>query len=160
MATETTSIERLTAMNDLQIVRFFEHWGTALCDGADTDLDTITAGIPDEISTTPGFAEVTDLSKSQNLDPRTSARVARAVLLPLAEDPQVEPSIATALETFEDDRLLVDVILALGLVASVLLIVSTTEFDGKIGPITFHKGKADPETIKAVTGGVFGVLKP
>lgn len=51
------------------------------------------------------------------------------------------------------------VTLALGLVASVPLIAATTEFHGKIGPVEFHKGKADVETVKAVIGGVFGVLK-
>jgi hypothetical protein len=78
----------------------------------------------------------------------------------LADDPQLRTTMATAMETFEDNRLLLDVILVAGLVASVLLIVSTTEFDGKIGPFTFHKGKAGPDTIKAVLGGVYGSLKP
>ena len=41
-----------------------------------------------------------------------------------------------------------------------LLIAAKTEFDGKIGQVAFHKGKADAETVKAVVGGVFGVLKP
>lgn len=82
--------------------------------------------------------------------------------MPLADDPQLRTTMATAtaMETFEDNRLLLDVILVAGLVASVLLIVSTTEFDGKIGPFTLHKGKADPDTIKAVLGGVYGALKP
>jgi hypothetical protein len=79
--------------------------------------------------------------------------------MPLADDPQLTTTMATAMQTFEDDRLL-HVILAAGLVASVLLIVSTTEFDGKIGLFTFHKGRIDPHTIKAVLGGVYGALKP
>ncbi|MBN3496250.1 hypothetical protein [Arthrobacter pascens] len=52
------------------------------------------------------------------------------------------PTIDAALETFDDSKLMVEIILALGLVASVLLITAATEF-GKIGPIKFHKGKAD-----------------
>src|SRR6266511_746643 len=139
MATEMSAAERLAAMNDVQAVRFFEHWGAGLVDGRVTDLGTIVAGVPDELRAAPGFDDVTDISAKERLDPETSAKVARAVLVPLADDPQVGPTIAAALETFKDDRLLVDVILAMGLVASVLLIVSTTEFDGKIGPVTFHK---------------------
>jgi len=79
--------------------------------------------------------------------------------MPLADFPQLRTTMATAMETFEDARLL-HVILAAGLVTSVLLIVSTTEFDGKIGHFTFHKGRIDPDTIKAVLGGVYGALKP
>ena len=61
--------ERLTTMNDLQVVRFFEHWGTSLCDGAMTDLETITAGVSEEVRVAPGFDYVTDLSVDRNLDP-------------------------------------------------------------------------------------------
>ena len=151
---------RLVAMNDLEIVRFFEHWATGLCDGAVTDLSSITAGVPKTVQAVPGFAEATDVSSDESFDPATSAELARSVLLPLASDSQFSTTIAMAMETFEDDRLFVDVILAAGLVASVLLIVSTTEFDGKIGAFAFHKGKVDPDTIKAVLEGVFAVLKP
>lgn len=159
MTQNGTLTEQLTMMSDVAIAKFFEHWGTELLDGAVTDVDTIIAGVPADVRDTNGFNDVTDLSADRSLDLTTSALVARAVLLPLANDPEVGPTIAAALETFDDDRLLIDVILALGLVASVLLIVSTTEFNGKIGPFTFHKGKAEPETIKSVLGGVFGLVK-
>ena len=157
---KSATAERLAAMNDVEIAAFFKHWATSLVDGAQTDPDTITAAVPDEIRAAPGFAEVTDLGAEGEIDQERGEQVARAVLVPLADDPQMGPTIDAALQTFDDSKLMVEIILALGLVASVLLITATTEFDGKIGPIKFHKGKADAETVKAIVGSVFGVLKP
>jgi len=160
----TTSVrERIESMDDFQVVRFFQYWSGSLCDGAITDFDAIVDGIPSEISDNTEFAAMTNLTPEaavatvRNAD---SVRLARAVLEPLAETPEVSPMIASALDTFHDDKLVVDVILAVGLVTSVLLIVSTIEFEGKIGPVTFRKGKVDPETLKAVTGFVGGLLGP
>jgi hypothetical protein len=151
--------DRLAAMNDVQIAAFFKHWATSLVDGAQTDLDVITSAVPAEVQQTPGFAAVTEVDAEGEIR-RGAADVARAVLLPMADDSELGPTIDAALETYDDSLMMVDVILALGLVASVLLIVATTEFDGNLGPVKFHKGKADPETVKAVIGSVFEVLKP
>lgn len=160
MSNTQSIASRLAALNDAQIADFFAHWGTALVDGARTDLETMRAAVPAEVRGEPGFERVSDVMLEGDVDPSTAAQVARTVLMPLSDDPEMSPTIATALDTFDDDKQMVGTILALGLVASVMLIISTTEFDGRIGGVTFHKGKADPETIKAVTGGVFGLLSP
>lgn len=155
-----TPLERLHAMDDFQIVRFFQHWANCLCEGAITDIETIVAGIPDDIRDSE-FAEITDLSADQSvvpIHPGVAAPLVRAILEPLAQSPELTPSLEMALDSFDDDKLVVDVILALGLVASVLLIVSTIEFDGKIGPFRIRKGKVDPETLKLITGSVFGLV--
>ena len=38
--------------------------------------------------------------------------------------------------------------------------MSTTEFEGKIGPLTFRKGKVDPELLKTVLEFAGGLLGP
>jgi len=154
---------RLHEMDDFQLVRFFQHWANNLCEGAITDIETIVGGVPAELRETTEFSKVTDLSPEQANVPiqvGEAALVARAILEPLALMPEVSPSLEAALGSFDDDKLVVDVIIALGLVASVLLIVSTIEFDGRIGPVRFRKGKADPETLKIIIGSVYGLVAP
>jgi hypothetical protein len=162
MATATVR-ERLETMDDFQIVRFFQHWSSSLSNGAVTGYGAIVDGLPAEISASPTFAAIIDLTPEQavaSVHPADSVLLARALLEPLASTPEVGPTIAAALDSFHDEKLVVDVILAIGLVTSVLLIVSTIEFEGKIGPMTFRKGKVDPETLKALTGSVGGLLAP
>ena len=154
-------LDRLQAMDDFQIVRFFQHWADSLCEGATTDLDTIRAGVPDEIRSSE-FTKVTDLSADEAdapIHPAVAAQLARSILEPLAHSPELTPSLAIALDSFDDEKLAVDVILALGLVASVLLIVSTVEFKGTIGPVKIRKGKVDPETLRIVIECVFGLVR-
>lgn len=161
--TTPSVLERIVSMDDFQVVRFFQYWSSNLCDGAITEYETIVDGIPAEIGGSAEFVAIRNLSPEQSvapLRPADSVRLARALLERLAQTPELAPSIQTALDFFDDDKLVVDVILALGLVASVLLIVSTVEFEGKIGPVSFHKGKVDPETLKAVTEFVAGILTP
>jgi hypothetical protein len=161
MDTTTTPLERLQTMDDFQVVRFFRHWGDGLCEGAITDFETIVAGVPDEIRSSE-FTELTDLSDEEAvspLHPADAAPMARAILEPLAQSPELTPALENALDTFDDDALAVDVILALGLVASVLLIVSTVEFKGTIGSFAINKAKVDPETLKTILSAVYGLSR-
>lgn len=140
-------------MDDFQIVRFFQTWAGDLCAGV-TDPAAILAGVPDEIRATTEFAEISEMSPDQAvvpIHPAHAAWVARAILEPLAESPQLSASLEEALDSFEDDKLVVDVILALGLVASVLMIISSCEYDER--GFRFHP---DPEKMKVIMGSVFG----
>ena len=147
-------------MGDFQISRFFQHWVNSLCEGATTDFETIIEGVPGEIRNAE-FIEITDISADQAetpIHPGVAADLAGAILEPLAQSPEMTPSLVMALDSFDDDKLAVDVILALGLVASVPLIVSTLEFEGKIGPFSIRKGKVGAETLKIITASVFGLV--
>lgn len=154
--------ERLQAMDDFQIVRFFQFFAQSLCEGARVDSDALLAFVPREISSAPDFAGVVQLDDEQAerlLNPAEAAGAARAVLLPLARDPATAPIVSRGLAEFRDDKLAVDVVIAFGLVASVLLIAATVEFEGKIGGWTFRKGKVEADTLKAITEPLFGLLK-
>lgn len=153
-----STAERIGAMNDVQVAAFFEFWATSLVEGATTSLDSIQRGVPVEIRDTRGFAELADVTTDGVIDTATAAKVARTVLEPLVSDPQLGPTIDAVLDKYDDSRQMVGIILALGLVASVLLIISTVEFEGKVGGLTFRKIKPDVETAKAIMGGVYGAM--
>ena len=148
----STPSERLQAMDDFRIVRFFQTWANDLCTAV-TDPAAIIAGVPDEIRTTSEFAAISELSPEQAVTPiaaTDAAPMVRAILAPLAESPQLHASLKDSLDAFNDDKLVVDVILALGLVASVLMIISSCEYDDGF------KFNVDPEKMKVIMGSVFG----
>ncbi|MBN3496251.1 hypothetical protein [Arthrobacter pascens] len=78
---KSATAESMAAMNDVEIAASFNHWATSLVDGAQTEPDTITAAVPDEIREAPGFAEVTDLGAEGEIDQERGAQVACAVLV-------------------------------------------------------------------------------
>jgi hypothetical protein len=156
------AVDRLQAMDDFQIVRFFQFFSQSLCESAQVDSDALLAAVPQDVRSAPGFTGVVKAGETQadrQLNPAEAARAARAVLLPLARDPATAPIVSHGLSEFRDDKLAVDVVIAFGLVASVLLIAATVEFDGKIGSFTFKKGRVDPETLKAIAEPLVGLLK-
>ena len=109
--TTPSARERIESMDDFQVVRLFQHWSGGLCDGAITDDDAIVDGVPAEVASVPGFAAIADLTAEQadaGVRPADSVALARAMLEPLADTPEVGPTIATALESFHDDKLVVD----------------------------------------------------
>lgn len=159
---QADAVARLQSMDDFQIVRFFQFFAQSLCDGAQAGSDALLAAVPAEIRSRPDFAAVVQVDEQQAetlLNPAEAARAARAVLLPLARDHATAPIVSRALADFRDEKLAVDVVIAFGLVASVLLIAATIEFEGKIGSWTFKKGKVEPETLKAITEPLTSLLK-
>lgn len=78
--------------------------------------------------------------------------MSRNILLHLADDATFGPLLEKHLASYRDDELVVDVILAVGLVASVLMVAASLEFEGKIAGVKFKKGKVDPKTLTALIG--------
>lgn len=158
--------ERVQAMDDFQVVRFFEAFSEQLLAGSNTPLEAIKSGIPASTRTVTGWRQIEDLTPAQAeqiLSPADAAATARHVLGHLADDATFGPILETFLASYRDDELVADVVLAIGLVASVLLVAASTEFEGKIAGVTFKKGKVDPETLKALVGpfatALTGMLK-
>jgi hypothetical protein len=92
------------------------------------------------------------------LEPSVSVATARNIAIYLANDDEFAPLIEKALDIYRDDKLVADIILAVGLVASVLLIAATTEFAGEVAGIKFKKGKADPAIVKAITEPIAKII--
>ena len=146
--------ERIQGLDNFQVVRFFRHFSRQLVGGATVSVNQIKNGIPDATRALEGFEQIENLTPDQaerSLEPSVSAAMARNILVHLADDAEFCPPIERALDTYRDDELVADVILAVGLVASVLLIAATIEFEGEVAGIKFKKGKADSEIVKAIT---------
>lgn len=94
-----------------------------------------------------------------------SAHLGRLVLEQYARDPELEPFVQQAVAKVQrSDKLIVDVILALGLVVSLTLLVATTKVQvqkGADGKTTWKidKREAKPELVKAVVGPVAEAVK-
>jgi hypothetical protein len=153
---------KINELDDVQIVRFFENFGQQLFAGMDVSLEQIKEGIPASIRAIPGFSQIENLSPDEAerlISPSESAALARNTLLILADDETLAPLVETALENYSDNEMVVDVILAAGFVASVLLVAATTEFEGEIFGVKFKKGKADADLVRAITDSFANVLK-
>jgi hypothetical protein len=101
-----------------------------------------------------GFAHLEHLSPDaaeHPLEPSVSVATARHMVMHLADDDAFGPLLEKTLDTYQDDKLVADIILAVGLVAAVLLIAATTEFEGEVAGIKFKKGKTDATMVKAIT---------
>lgn len=152
MATVKT---RIQAMDDFQVIRYFKAFSEQLLAGSSTSFDAIKGGIPASARAVAGWQQVESLTPEQAeqfLAPANAAAMSRNILLHLTDDATFGPLLEKHLSSYRDDELVVDVILAVGLVASVLLVAASLEFEGKIAGVKFKKGKVDPETLKALIG--------
>ena len=86
------------------------------------------------------------------MEPTAAVETTRTLLTHLAEDATFGPLMNDFLATYRDDELVADVILTVGLVATVLLMAAAIEFEGQIGSVKFKKGKVDHKMISAVLG--------
>jgi hypothetical protein len=155
-------IEKLSKLDDYQIVRFFDHFSRQVFNGLDVDMNTILDGIPESVKELNGFSELTRLSpeqKNKKMDVSVSAPVARSILLILAEDRQFGKLLQEALAGFKDDEMVADIILAVGAAVSMILVAATTQLKGKIFGMEIQKDKATPNMIKAV-GELFKDMVP
>ena len=155
--------DKINALDDFQVVRFFEYFGQELLSSAEVSPEQIKAGIPDSIRTITGFAELESITPRQakhTLDLGTSAPlVARTILLSLADDEALAPVLQEAVDTYSDEELPADVVLAVGVAVALILIAATTEFEVEIWGMKIKKSQAKRELVEAIMKGV-SVLLP
>ncbi|HSF30836.1 MAG TPA: hypothetical protein VLK82_10250 [Candidatus Tectomicrobia bacterium] len=140
-------------LDDFQVVRFFEHFGEQLFDGIEVPLDRVKAGIPEAVRSIVTFAQIESLPPDQAerlIAPAEAAALARNTLFYLAEDETLAALIEKSLDSHRDDEMVADVILAVGFVASMILIAATTEVEGTILGVKFKKSEASPTLVKAI----------
>jgi hypothetical protein len=145
--------ERLAAMDDFQVVRFFDAFAQQLLASSDTPFDTVREGIP---GSTRALAEwrtldgLTAEQAEQLVPPDAAAATARQILMHLADDPAFAPALDQFLDSYRDDALVADVVLAVGLVASMIMMVASTAFKAKFGSVEIEKHTLDAATVKAI----------
>jgi hypothetical protein len=149
----THAKEKIQAMDDFQVVRFFEAFAQQLAAGTQTSFDAIKGSIPPSIKSLAGWEGIEGLSPeraAQVMEPTAAVETTRTLLMHLAEDATFGPLMNDFLASYRDDELVADVILTVGLVATVLLMAAAIEFEGQIGGVKFKKGKVDHKMISAV----------
>ena len=149
----STVSDRIAAMDNFQIVRFFEAFAQQLMASSDTPFDAVTAGVPSTTRSLPAWSDLADLTPEQAetpLDVTVAAPIARRILTTLATDATFGPALESFSATFRDDALVAEVILAVGLVASLLMMVASTSFKAKFGNVEIEKHTVDAESIKAI----------
>jgi len=146
-------VDRLNRLDDLQVVRFFNHFSQHLFEGMDVTEEQVLSGIPPAIRELPGFSRIESLSpEERKAQPESSESVAiaRSILVNLAQDATFSPLVEKALDTYKDDKLFAGAILAIGAAASMILVAATTQVKGKVFGMEFVKEKANPDLVKAV----------
>ena len=155
--------ERLAGMDDFQVVRFFEAFAQRLLTSSDTPFEAVQAGIPRSTRATSEWRALEALTPDQAerlVPPKEAAATARRILTHLADDPTFAPALDEFLASYRDDALVAEVILAVGLVASVLMMVASTAFKAKFGNVEIEKHTLDAETVKAILEPFGKLLTP
>ena len=86
----------------------------------------------------------------QNFDPEQSVDLTKKMLLVFAQDENLSGLVINAWEKIEnDDSLMIEAIITLGLIANLTLFMATTELEFEIMGVKIKKGTASAEQIKA-----------
>jgi hypothetical protein len=106
---------------------------------------------------------LTDVSVAagrEQLDPESSVAMARYVLRGLARDSALAPLVVQAYGDIEkDDGLLIETVVALGLIVNLTMLIAASEVEFKAGGLTFKKGKVSADEIKQIVEPVVELVK-
>lgn len=101
----------------------------------------------------------TDMMR-QNFEPEQSLDFTKKMLLAFAGDENLSWLVINAWEKVEnDDSLMIETIITLGLIANLTLFMATTELEFEIKGVKIKKEKASPEQIKAVISPITEFVK-
>jgi hypothetical protein len=148
-----SSRDRINAMDDFQVMRFFEHFGRELLGQIDAPLDQLLAGVPAALRKEAVFTHIEQLGEAdaERAMPAADAVLfVRGTLLQLADDRQFAPLLDAILADYRDDAMVVDIILAVGFAASMVLLVATTGIEIRIGNVKIKKETASADMVRAI----------
>jgi hypothetical protein len=101
----------------------------------------------------------TDMMR-HNFEPEQSVDLTKNMLLAFAEDENLFWLVINAWEKIEnDDSLMIETIITLGLIANLTLFMATTEAEFEIKGVKIKKGIANAEQIKAVLSPLVELIK-
>ena len=158
----TTEARRIVdGLTDTEAVRFFQHFGNELFAG--TPQEVIVANVSEAATSVAGARELLAMDAShrkQKLSTADSVKVARTFLRAIADDDGLAPALVHAWENYDEDRQFVDIILAAGFVAAMLMFMSTTEVEGRVGKWKFVKRSATPELVRTILDPIAAAVRP
>ena len=156
------TLELVKKLSDTQVVEVTKHL-----------FNSVYSNVPyDQVaSNSKGIAEVSQLASlsdedmQQELSAADSARFGRLLLEQYAQDPALAPLVEQAWKKVESsDELIIEVMLALGLVVNLTLFMASTKVKLKKGPDgkiewELEKGRATPDLVKSVINPLAKVAK-
>jgi hypothetical protein len=99
-------------------------------------------------------------ARKQTMDAENSAAAARMLLTVMARDPGLAPVVVQAWDAVRKDHtLMVETVLAVGLVLNLTLFMSTTEMEFKVGKLKVKKKAADAKLLKELLVPVTELIK-
>ncbi len=97
--------------------------------------------------------------KKENLDSESSKASARLILRAMAESPELSPVVIDSWEEIKnDDKLVVETIIALGLIANLTILLSTTKVKLKYKGLEIDKGEASVPLIRAILNPILAFI--
>lgn len=148
----TTALEKLALADDYTVIRAIEHLSIGLFEDVGTDFSDLikTSAIDGKPLLSEEDIKLLVQSDSEELTAGNSVVVARKLMFLLARNTHLSELVSEALVNWNDDRKKVGLILAGGLVASLLMLIASTEFEYKGENFYFRKEVVDYEQIRAV----------
>lgn len=153
--------KRIQDLDDFRVMRFYEHFAQTLFDGLDVDTDELLAQVPEELRMSPELAPLVNLTgpgRRNALKFDDAALCARETLLTLAKHPGFEAALAQALDEYRDDAMVADIILAVGMAASMIIVAATTSIRCRYanGKFEFEFGKtvASPKMVTSIVSSL------
>ena len=152
----TPLANRIQAMNDHEVVSFYDHFCQQVFAGINTTLPEITAAMPAEVQALPGMNQLLSTDHSlmaEELSHADAIAVARASLLALAEDAEGSKALEGALEGYQQNEMMAGTILALGAAVSMVYVASSFSYSKEDG-VKIDPGNANLDLIKALVAPV------
>jgi len=149
---ESNLVKRINALDNYQVLRFFNAFGQQLFDGLDTTTDQLKSGIPVSIKSTPVFKQVESLPDDvlqTEMNSWNAVLFARTTLIYWAQDEALAGLVEKFLDNYKDDELGALENLSKGFALAMILFAATSEIKIKIGNMEIVKKSANPETVEA-----------
>lgn len=146
-------LKRIDELSDRESIRVLEFYAERVFEGMKSSPEEMLDGIPEEFKNRAPFDRVLEMSDKEGAHPLPEAEsvaLTRELLRIFALDPAFAPSLAEALDEYKDDKLFVGEILATGVAVSMIIVVATTTFKGKIGEFDIIKKEADASLIESI----------
>jgi hypothetical protein len=153
------AMEIVNNMSDVEVVRFLEYFGKQLFEGTTPEvvINSVTPELKD-IAELKAIDTLDGETRKRGLGPEDSARIARVTLEQIAQDSGLSHALVKSWEEYNPQELFIETILAVGLVASMILLISTTEIELEFKGVKIKKGKATAEQIKAIAEPLFSAV--
>lgn len=152
---EQKTLEKLQAMDDFRLLRFFNHLNNSLSQNLEEDEETVMQYVPDQVMEMDEMQDILQLQEGYEtaLDQKEAATFARNALELLAQNPITEPALAESLTNYKDNEMAAGAILALGGAVSFIVLLSTSKltYEKEKGWELNIGGNRNPEEIKGVT---------